>query len=1362
MNGFVDWLLADSASLPRTVAVAVVRITILLAVAWVLHALLLRHHPRWRTMLWRGCCLGVVGIVIASQIQLQLDVPLLPALSVAGPTYHDSDAVLTVAASSESGGIAQLDDPQDSPQLVPTVPVASEVLTEFELLQLGALEGQAQSESTSPASSFPWLICVAVIWVGGVVVLAFRWLHGLGRLSCIVQTALAVPSDIWLEAERSAQWLGYAGPITLLHSNAVVSPCSVGVLRPVILLPAGDSATLSGAELRASVAHELAHLQGHDLLWNHALSWISIVLWFHPLAWRIRVAHADDCDHLCDAKAARYLDDARGYCRVLATMALRVAGEGEPAALSMARPSSVKRRIEAVQRGLAAIRVPRWRLALAVSLVIFGIVCIGTVSLKRAIAETISDATTANSQLIEANPEDLDDQLAKDALAPSTAVSGTVVDDRGDPAGEVTITAHLVAGGKAIATSDPDGRFHLSVPTEQSRGALLIATSSHNTSGFTQLPFDQELTRKYPDQRIELGPERAIDVVVEDSDHHPKAGASVSINSMYVTVAQGETNKDGRIKFIAPSKLPLQFILAQLAGTGVDYMLFRSAEEPVNDPYKLAPAHRGDIRLVLSPTRTMTVKVVDQEGTPIPGATVSPWYIHLPQKGDHANLGGLWSQTTNEQGLATFESIPVEHERNLTIWVRKDGLVAQDRTMVDPRSPEAEVTATLLPLQLVKGSVALPDGKPAAGIHVHVAGDGYGTDGFSGGVVTQADGTFEIKVDPDKYYVFAAADSQWASPLVARIVRLGSPVDEVELKAVPATRVFGKVNAGNDETPAVDRYVQLYLKESEDEGYYDLPEDQKLPNPKDSRVAIYPLIVQNVKTDEEGRFEFFAGPGDHYVISSDVAERPEFSVKGQKEIEVNLKAKQFSSGNVTGRLVLQSNKDQGVPEIRVFGYPLGDSMGNHFSATSDREGRFEARRLGEDQLVGAFADDAKLGAIIDLRAETATFVLELGPTATLQGTLIDDETGLPATDREIGASIQVGPKNGPWMSAFQHDDVTDENGRFEIIGLVPGREYEVRVVMERDSDGQARSWRVVGSQKPESAGLNDIGEVRLPVTKKPPTFEQRIAQYFDGDPVQKLQQKLADAALAYQQVLMIVGDSSSTSVHRFFEAKEDYEKANEPLRVAFADYMVIGVNSDQAEILDELGISAPNQGHATLAILAPDRKLVVQAGTDQLSAEGQLDRTALTEFLRTRRVPLPDAQQQFAHALEQATQENKRVLVQVSGPGCPPCVLLSRYLDEQKQLVAKDYVYLKLDTRMPHSSDVIKNIRKAAGGGVPWMAILSNSGEVLTTSDSEEGNIGYPSSKSGKAHFRKMVRDTRRQLSDEELTQLLKPLETDE
>lgn len=1360
MNGFIDWLLADSASLTRTVAAAVVRITILLAVAWVLHALLLRRHPRWRTMLWRGCCLGVVGIVTASQIQLQLDVPLLPASSAAGPAYHGSDAVLTVAASSIIEDVAQLDDPQVRPQLIPTVPASSKVLTEFEQLQLDALEDQTQSESTSSASSFPWLKCVAVIWVGGVVVLAFRWLLGLWRLSRIVQAASAVPSEIKSEAERSARWLGYAGPITLVRSNAVASPCSVGVLRPVILLPSDDGSTLSGEELRASLAHELAHLQGHDLLWNHALSWISMVLWFHPLAWRIRVAHADDCDQFCDAKAARYLDDARSYCRVLATMALRVASEGEPAALSMARPSSVKRRIEAIQRGLAAIRISRWRFALAASLVMFGIIGIATVSLKRAIAETVSDATIAKIQPSEAKPEDLDDHLAEDALAPSTAVSGTVVDDRGDPVGGVTITAHLMAGGKAIAKSGPDGRFHLSVPTDHSRGALLIATSSQNASGFAQLPYDQEAIRDNPDQRIELGPERAIDVVVQDSDRQPEAGATVSLNSMYVTVAQGETNKDGRVKLFAPSKLPLQFVLAQHAGTGVDYTLFRSAEEPVNDPYKLAPDHRGDIRLVLSPTRTMTVKVVDEEGTPVTGATVSPWYIHLPQKGDHANLGGLWSRTTNEQGLAIVESIPVENERNLTIWVRKEGFVAQDRTMIDPRSPEAEVTAILLPLQLVKGSVALPDGTPASGIDVHVAGDGYGTDGFRGSVVTQADGTFEIKVDPDKYYVVAAANSQWASPLVTRIVRLGSPVDKVELKAVPATRVFGRITAGNEETPVVDRYVQLYLKESE--GYYDLPEDQQLPNPKDSRAAINPVIVHNVKADKEGRFEFFTGPGDHYLISSETGEPPKFSVTDQKDVEVNLKAKQIRSGNLTGRLVVQSNKEQGVPEIRVFGYPLGDSMGNHLSATSNSEGRFEAPRLGDDQLVGAFADGAKLGAIVELRADTATFEMELGPTATLQGTLIDDETGLPAADRVIGASIQVGPENGPWMSAFRHDDVTDENGRFEIVGLVPGREYQLDIVMERDVDGQARSWRNVGKQSPKSAGMHDIGEVKLTVPKKPPTLEQRVAQHFAGDSAEMLQQKLADAALAYQQVLMIVGSESSTTVREFFEAKDDYKKANERLRQALLDYIVIGVNPDRAEILHELGVSAPKQGQATFAILSPDRRLIAQAGTDQLSGNGQLDRTALTEFLRTRRIPLPDAQQQFANALEQATQENKRVLLQVSGPGCPPCVLLSRYLDGQKQLVGKDYVYLKLDTRMPHSSDVIKNIREADGGGVPWMAILSNSGEVLITSDSEEGNIGYPSSKSGKAHFEKMVRDTRQQLSDEELNRLLKPLETSE
>jgi Thioredoxin-like len=182
-------------------------------------------------------------------------------------------------------------------------------------------------------------------------------------------------------------------------------------------------------------------------------------------------------------------------------------------------------------------------------------------------------------------------------------------------------------------------------------------------------------------------------------------------------------------------------------------------------------------------------------------------------------------------------------------------------------------------------------------------------------------------------------------------------------------------------------------------------------------------------------------------------------------------------------------------------------------------------------------------------------------------------------------------------------------------------------------------------------------------------------------------------------------------------------------------------------------VTPPEEG-ATFAILSAEQGLVVTATFDQVSEDGMLDRSRLREFLTTRRVPLPDARKKYKAALAQAEQEEKRVLVQVSGPGCAPCVLLSRYLDGKSELVAKDYVYLKLDSRMPNGPDLIAELRKEREGGIPWMVILTADGTELISGDSEEGNIGYPSSDLGSAHFENMLRETRQRLTDDEIAQL--------
>ena len=113
-------------------------------------------------------------------------------------------------------------------------------------------------------------------------------------------------------------------------------------------------------DLRAILAHELAHARNQDLAWNLAAHLASILLWFHPLAWRIRAAHAAACDAVCDAVAADLLGDVASYGRTLARLAVRAAWPSPAHGLAMARTSDVRRRLDALNRKV--FRTPlSWR-----------------------------------------------------------------------------------------------------------------------------------------------------------------------------------------------------------------------------------------------------------------------------------------------------------------------------------------------------------------------------------------------------------------------------------------------------------------------------------------------------------------------------------------------------------------------------------------------------------------------------------------------------------------------------------------------------------------------------------------------------------------------------------------------------------------------------------------------------------------------------------------------------------------------------------------------------------------------------------------------------------------------------------------
>jgi hypothetical protein len=944
-------------------------------------------------------------------------------------------------------------------------------------------------------------------------------------------------------------------------------------------------------------------------------------------------------------------------------------------------------------------------------------------------------------------------EVAKEDEA-KVALKGTVTTPDGAPAADVSVTFGY--GEQALKTAtDKSGQFTLQAPRGYLRGAPLTVSDGKLLMAEQNVTDDAKEGEAPKPLAIKLEPARQIEVSIVDEQGAAVPDAEVTLVGSFRTLDTERTDAAGQATFAAAPTATLDFVLATKLGGGVGYQLFRHPQQAASDPYQLPQDHAQPVTVKLAPTRTVTIHVEDQQQQPIAGVDVTPWHIQLAKHGGNANLGLLWSAKTNEQGDATFPHIPVKNETGITFWTRKEGLIAPERTNLNAKDAADRLVATLLPLTSVSGRVVREDGSPAAGAQVVAAGSNGNIDDYRGGVVADEEGRFTLQVNPDCYCMFAASDGEQASPAVCRLVRLGEAVDELKLKLQPASTVRGRVTAGGK--PASKQYVSLYRKATPD--YYKLPADEQLPE-REGRFAVNPLLIQSMPTDEEGGYQFLAGPGDYYLIVNNLEDPPTFTISDQREVEHELALNLPPEGELAGRVVLADKPEQGVAEIAVFSYPE-EFRARHIRATTDGEGRFKHQVAGAASLLGAFNEDKSLGVMERIAGDQKEVTLALSPTATATAVVIDEETGSPAADREVVAYIRIGKENGPFMHGFPTSGKTDAEGRVSLRGLLIGPKYEVNIVTKHDADGNARGWQTVGKVEAKAAEELALGELRIPKPYRPPTVDDDIARaYGHKDVAQRLQQLLKDAKLGYYHVLVVAADPKGVAGRRYFEICHFSMDGPQERPEKLHEFLVLAVDPQTGgELLAAHELSAPQEkDHAAFAILNPSGAVVATASSDDLSKDGKLDAKLLGEFLANRETPLPNARKLLADALAQAKRENKRLLVQVGGPGCSWCVVLARYLDEQKSLVEKDYLHVKIDSRMPEAKEVIGELREKKEGGVPWMTILDADGKTLITSDGEEGNIGYPGEPKSQEHWLKMLTSTKQRLTDDDVAALMKPL----
>lgn len=143
-----------------------------------------------------------------------------------------------------------------------------------------------------------WIVAV---WLLFFVLKSVRMASGLLYIHRIRSYKVYAPTSEWQQkVEEFSQRLGIRRAITLLQSQRVNVPVTVGILKPVILVPIGLLTQLPAEQIDTILWHELAHVWRRDYLINLLQSMVETVFFFNPALLWVSALIREEREVCCD------------------------------------------------------------------------------------------------------------------------------------------------------------------------------------------------------------------------------------------------------------------------------------------------------------------------------------------------------------------------------------------------------------------------------------------------------------------------------------------------------------------------------------------------------------------------------------------------------------------------------------------------------------------------------------------------------------------------------------------------------------------------------------------------------------------------------------------------------------------------------------------------------------------------------------------------------------------------------------------------------------------------------------------------------------------------------------------------------
>ena len=252
---------------------------------------------------------------------------------------------------------------------VATPSAASQLIGDRTISMAGAVTASEAGWSIEPLDSRV-LPLVVIAWLIGVLAMSVRLAGGwLLTTQMTHRAAVAVSPAIEAAARAIATRLHLRRTVAILESQLVAVPTLIGWLKPVVLLPTAALAGLSPDQLRAILAHELAHVRRHDYLVNLLQSMVETLLFYHPATWWVSAQIRAEREHCCDDLAVEVCGDRLVYASALAELTTLAGHRGLALAATDGSLLNRVRRILGSQRSMHE-PAPAWPLLALVVLVV--------------------------------------------------------------------------------------------------------------------------------------------------------------------------------------------------------------------------------------------------------------------------------------------------------------------------------------------------------------------------------------------------------------------------------------------------------------------------------------------------------------------------------------------------------------------------------------------------------------------------------------------------------------------------------------------------------------------------------------------------------------------------------------------------------------------------------------------------------------------------------------------------------------------------------------------------------------------------------------------------------------------------------